>query len=250
MFLLIEGLSKSFGGLAAVSDVDFRIEEKEIVGLIGPNGAGKTTFFNLLTGVHKPTAGKILFEGRDITGLKPHQIANLGILRTFQLTRTFNRVSVLEHVIMGQHCQQGTWAESLINRSQAKRKKEEMRKKAVELLDFTKLFSVKDEYAENISSAQQRCLMIATALAAGPKIILLDEPTAGMSAEETAQVVEMIKEIRDRGIAVFIIEHNMKVTMNICNRVIVLNYGKKIADGRPEEIAKNQAVIDAYLGEE
>ena len=251
MLLQVEGLIKVFGGLTAINNLDFHIENREILGLIGPNGSGKTTVFNLITGVHKPTQGKVFFDGKDMTGLKPHRVTAAGVARTFQLAKLFCESSVLEHVIVGQHCRTraGVWS-ALTQNSSSQREEEESQRKAIELLKFTNLFSVKDEYAGNLSCAQQRRLMIATAMASDPKLILLDEPTSGMSAEEVAEVVEIIRNIRDGGVTVFLIEHNMRVAMNICDRIAVLNYGKKIAEGTPEEVAHNKSVIDAYLGDE
>ena len=220
MFIKIEDLTVEFGGLRALNKLNIQIEKKEILGLIGPNGAGKTTLFNTLAGVCKPSSGEIFFEGKKITGFKPNQIASLGILRTFQLTKLFLGVTVSQQILIGQHLKNP--GSIILNRQVMQEKKESLRK-ANDLLEFMNLLSVKDECTANISSAQQRKLMIATALAAEPKILLLDEPTAGMSAEETAEVVKLISDIRHLGITVVLIEHNMKVTMNICDRIFVLN---------------------------
>lgn len=249
MLLSAEGLSKFFGGIKAVHNLTFHLKEGEILGLIGPNGAGKTTLFNLISGAYKATDGRIYFNSREITGFKPHTVAAIGIARTFQLTRIYNKVSVLEHLIMGQHCRTKTFVWGSIARNKFAREEESRAKeKAFSLMEDLDLLSVKDEYADNIYNAQQRRLMIATALATEPQLLLLDEPTAGMSNEETEETVQMIRNIREKGVAIFIIEHNMRVTMEISDRIIVLNYGEKLYEGLPSEISKNKAVIDAYLG--
>jgi branched-chain amino acid transport system ATP-binding protein len=251
MLLSVEGLSKNFAGIRATNNLSFHVSQGEILGLIGPNGAGKTTIFNLISGVYKPTTGRIIFNSRKINGLKPHVIAAAGISRTFQLTKIYNQVSVLQHVIMGQHCRTGTFLWGAISRNKAARREEaDALKKALNLLKEFDLLSIKDKNTDNIYNVQQRRLMIATALASDPLLLLLDEPTAGMSNEETEQTVEMIHNVKDKGVAIIIIEHNMKVAMEISDRIIALNYGEKLAEGSPAEVANNKLVIDAYLGEE
>ena len=249
MLIKTEKLTKYFGGLGAVVDLDLSVGEQEILGLLGPNGSGKTTAFNLITGVHKPTAGKVCFDGHDITSHKPYDITARGIGRTFQITKLFDRVSVIQNVLTGMHCRtrNGVW-DALARGVKARHEEEASLQKSVELLELTGLAHAKDQVAENLPSADQRRLMIAIAMATDPKLLLLDEPTAGMNVEEINQLIDIVRKIRNKGIAVLLIEHNMRVAMTICDRLVVLNYGKKIAEGLPKEIADNEAVIEAYLG--
>ena len=241
----------SFGGLMALKDIDFEIHPKEIVGLIGPNGAGKTTLFNLFTGHYTPTRGEIYFQNRKITGFRPYRITPLGIARTFQNIRIFRQMSVLDNVLIGQHCRTKTGLIGAIIKTPGV-KKEEVRaaKFALKMLDFVSLEEKKDDYAANLSYGEQRRLEIARALAADPALLLLDEPAAGMNPQETAALIELIRQIRDEmGKAILLIEHDMKVVMGISERVAVLNYGRKIAEGTPGEVQGNAEVIKAYLGE-
>lgn len=238
---LLEGVkvTRYFGGVKALSNVDFKINKGEIVGLIGPNGAGKTTLFNCITGVYPPTSGKIMFEGRDITNLKPHKIRKLGISRTYQLTIPFTGMTVLENVLVS----------AFFGRNESVTY-DEAKKEAIDCLDFVGLLDKKDILAENLTHVDRKKLEVARALAANPKIILLDEVASGLNPAETLMAMNMIRRIRDDlGIAVFWIEHVMKAIMNVAERIIVLNYGEKIAEGTPSEIAKDKNVIKAYLGE-
>jgi len=249
MLLQVNSLTKVFGGLSAVQDLDFDLHEGELLALVGPNGSGKTTVFNMLTGVHKPTRGKIIFRGRDIAGYKPHQVAARGIGRTFQITKLFNQVSTLQNVLMGFHCvtKAGVWG-AISRHGRARQEEAACREKAMALLELMGLVNSRDRIAENLSSAEHRRLMIAVALATDPKLLLLDEPIAGMSRSEIDELLGMISKIREKGITVLLIEHNMRVVMDVSDRIVVLSYGVKIAEGNPEEIAKDEAVIEAYLG--
>jgi len=251
IILKAANICHSFGGLMALKDVDFAIKSGEIVGLIGPNGAGKTTLFNLFTGHYAPTRGEIFFNNQRISGLKPYQITPLGIARTFQNIRLFGQMSVLDNVLTGQHCRTRTGLFGAIIRTQSS-KKEESRahKTAQEMLHFVNLGDKKNEYASNLSYGERRRLEIARALATDPTLLLLDEPAAGMNPQETADLIELIRQIRVKmDKTILLIEHDMKVVMGISERVAVLNYGRKIAEGTPGEVQKNEAVIKAYLGE-
>jgi branched-chain amino acid transport system ATP-binding protein len=240
-----------FGGLTAVSDLNLTIQPHELVGLIGPNGAGKTTIFNMLTGVYKPTEGEIRIGGTATRDLKPFEITSLGVARTFQNIRLFKELSVLDNVKIGGHIHykySGTSAVLHTNRFHAAEEEAEI--EAEKLLDIFGLRSRARHSAKNLPYGDQRRLEIARALAARPKLLLLDEPAAGLNDSETHALMETIHDIRDRfNIAILLIEHNMELVMGICERIVVLNFGKTIAEGTPEEIRSNDAVIEAYLGE-
>jgi len=248
----ISHLTKRFGGLVAVKDLVFSVSSGEIIGLIGPNGAGKTTVFNLLTGVYAPTEGRINFDGVDITGWKPQDVVKLGLVRSFQQTRVLPDISVLQNMITGYHCRikSGVWR-AILRSSLKEREEKEAREQALEILDFLQLGDFHDEIAKNIPQSAQRRLAIGIAMATKPKMLLLDEPTVGMNPSETQEMIDLIAAIREkRGMTVLLIEHDMKVVMGICKRIVVLNYGEKIAEGTPAEIRSNPDVITAYLGSE
>ncbi len=235
--LEIEGLTRRFGGLAAVAGVDFHVDRGEIVGVIGPNGAGKTTMFNLISGGYSPTAGTIRFKGENISGLKPHQICKLGVARTFQSVRIFANMTVLENVLLG----------SLFGMS-AKSHMPDAMAQARHLLKSVELSDKERNLARDLSVANQKRIELARALATNPELVLLDEIIAGLNPAEIIQFMELIKGIREQGITVVMIEHVMKVIMEISDRIVVLHHGEKIAEGAPTEIAKSQKVIEVYLG--
>lgn len=247
-----EGATIDFGGIRAVNEVDLTAKKKQILGIIGPNGSGKTTFFNLLTGIYSPTAGRFYLDGKDITGWATHRIVQEGVARTFQNIRLFGNMSLMENVLVGEHTRlKATLAGVLLRTPAQKRDEAAGQKKAEELLDFVGLLDKKDEFAANLAYGEMRRLELARAVATEPKLLLLDEPTAGMNPSEAAQVMELIQTIRNElSITIILIEHNMQVMMGTAEWIIALESGKKIAEGTPKEIQYNKKVIEAYLGEE
>ena len=248
--LEVSSLTKYFGGLAAVDAVSMEVNRGEVVGLVGPNGAGKTTLFNLVTGFLRPTRGKVMFKEEDVTGLKPNRIAGKGMVRTFQAANTlFQMRTVWENVIIACHLQfKAGLLRVLLNAPRARKEEREVARMATELIESMGLSSVKNEYAQNLPYGHQRMLGVCLALAANPELVLLDEPVTGLTPEETSIFMGRLRELRDRGIAILLVEHNMRAVMGSCDRIVVLNHGKKIAEGRPEEIRVNREVIEAYLG--
>jgi branched-chain amino acid transport system ATP-binding protein len=249
--LWANNVSQHFGGLVAVDQVSMELNKGEIVGIIGPNGAGKTTFFNDITGMYDPTEGQVFYRGKDITGKKPYEVTELGITRTFQNIRLFDRMTVIENVMVGVHSRtKANIVDSLFRLKNHKETEKKAHEKALSVLELTGLADFRYNYATSLPYGSQRKLEIARALAAEPEILLLDEPGAGMNEMETSQLIAFIRELRDLGYTILIIEHDMRVIMNICDRIYVLDHGKLIAQGKPSEIQSNSDVIEAYLGKE
>jgi branched-chain amino acid transport system ATP-binding protein len=248
--LRAEQIVIAFGGLVAVNDVSFNVPQGGIVSLIGPNGAGKTTFFNVLTGLYRPTAGRVYLDERDVTGKPPHKIAALGLARTFQNIRLFNLMTAEENVMVAMHSHLRSGIASTVFRMPWQRREERRAHDASrDLLEFVGIAKVRNEYARNLSYGDQRRLEVARALAVQPKVLLLDEPTAGMNPQESARFVDFVHRVRDeKNVSVLLIEHDMSVVMRVSERITVLDRGERIAEGGPDEIRANERVVEAYLG--
>jgi branched-chain amino acid transport system ATP-binding protein len=257
ILLKLEGITKNFGGLTAVSTLDMSVDSGDIVGLIGPNGAGKTTVFNLITtvfnlitGYIRPRKGRVLFKGKDITNKKPHTVTKYGIARTFQASSVFNDFTTLQNIILACQLKHGAsiW-QTPFHLPSSRRKDEHILSRAFEILELVGMSAKANELAKNLPHGHKRSLGIGLALATEPQILLLDEPLAGMNGEEISQTVEIINRLWQRGTTILLIEHNMKVALSLCQKIVVLNFGKKIAEGTPDEIKNDAGVIQAYLGD-
>lgn len=251
IILSVQHVTQRFGGLTAINDVSLELHKGEIAAIIGPNGAGKTTLFNIITGIYNPTEGTVQYRERKLEKLKPFQVNRLGLARTFQNIRLFNNMTVLENVMLGVHSRsKAGFADAILRLPRHRKEEVEIEKKAEEMLDLAGLLPYRYEYASSLPYGYQRRLEIARAIASRPEILLLDEPAAGMNEQETSDLMDFIRKLRDLGYTILLIEHDMRLVMNICTRIYVLNYGALIAQGDPGEIRTNQDVIEAYLGKE
>jgi branched-chain amino acid transport system ATP-binding protein len=248
--LEVKGLTKDFGGLRAVNELDFNINAGEIIGLCGPNGAGKTTIFNLITGYIRPSRGQVIFQGRNITGKSPHSIARLGVVRTFQHSSIFGDFTTLENVVMANHLKTGVGSlETVLNTPGNRRKNKAVLQRSRDILELVGLGGMLDNPAKSLAHGHKRMLGIAIALAAEPKLLFLDEPLSGMNGEEITEAMVLIKKLWEKGLTILLIEHNMRAAMGLCQRMVMVSFGKKIAEGPPAEIKRNPEVVKAYLGE-
>lgn len=249
--LEIKNVTQYFGGLTALDDINIHIDEGEVVGIIGPNGAGKSTLFNVVTGIYAPASGKVFLSGSDITGYKPYKITQMGFARTFQNIRIFPKMTVLENILMGMHCRRSTnLFEIILHTNKVKAEEKKCLERAYELLHLLGLYNNRYDLPASLPYGAQRKLEITRALATEPKLLLLDEPAAGMNEQETAELLGIVKILQKSGYTIWLIEHDMKFVMNVCERIYVLNHGQMIAHGTPEQIRTNPAVIEAYLGKE